>query len=266
VTEGAYWRTGARLPVCWVGLQGLGGVPLSDVANTAASVLAMVLSVFSLYLQRRDRRPRLEIRVRYEYRAAPLDGASPGDPDPPAIHDRSQEGLYLLLGDFLREYGLEYPQGTPLVRFALANKGTQPIYLDSIRLVVVRPREPRGRRLILDPAGDRVVPLELAGGEPANVLGAARRGNAVELVPADSVGYRFELTRLANTPRARGTLATSASHSASRIGWAGSTFAPSTSTRTCGRTPRRTVDSHPVPPQPLLLQRGAEYSTSLETV
>ena len=153
MTEGAYWRTGARLPVCWVGLQGLGGVPLSDVAQAAASVLAMVLSVFSLYLQRRDRRPRLEIRVRYEYRAAPLDGASPGDTDPPAIHDRSQEGLYLLLGDFLREYGLEYPQGTPLVRFALANKGTQPIYLDSIRLVVVRPREPRGRRLILDPAG-----------------------------------------------------------------------------------------------------------------
>ncbi|MDQ3284550.1 MAG: hypothetical protein M3P92_02380 [Actinomycetota bacterium] len=204
MTEGAYWRTGARLPVCWVGLQGLGGVPLSDVAHTAASVLAMVLSVFSLYLQWRDRRPRLEIRVRYEYRAAPLDGASPGDPDPPAIHDRSQEGLYLLLGDFLREYGLEYPQGTPLVRFALANKGTQPIYLDSIRLVVVRPREPRGRRLILDPAGDRVVPLELAGGEPANVLGAARRGNAVELVPADSVGYRFELTRLANTLKGEG--------------------------------------------------------------
>ena len=68
----------------------------------------------------------------------------------------------------------------------------------------MRPREPRGRRLILDPAGDRVVPLELAGGEPANVLGAARRGNAVELVPADSVGYRFELTRLANTLKGEG--------------------------------------------------------------
>jgi hypothetical protein len=171
-----------------------------------ASVLALVLSIFSLYLQRRDRRPRLEIRVRYEYRAAPLDEASPGDPTPPAIHDRSQEGLYLLLGDFLREYGLEYPQGTPLVRFALANKGTQPIYLDSIRLVVVRPRSfLRSRRLVLDPAGDRVVPLELAGEEPANVLGsAARRGGAVELVPADSVGYRFELTRLANTLRSEG--------------------------------------------------------------
>jgi hypothetical protein len=205
VINGASRRTGARLPVSWVGLQVLGGAPPSDIAHAAASVLALVLSVFSLYLQRRDRRPRLEIRVRYEYRAAPLDGASPGDPDPPAIHDRSQEGLYLLLGDFLREYGLEYPQGTPLVRFALANKGTQPIYLDSIRLVVVRPRAPRGRWLILDPAGDRLVPLELAGGEPTNVLGtAARRGDAAELAPADSVGYRFELTRLANTLKGEG--------------------------------------------------------------
>ncbi|MDQ3286344.1 MAG: hypothetical protein M3P92_11720, partial [Actinomycetota bacterium] len=61
------------------------------------------------------------------------------------------------------------------------------------------PREPRGRRLILDPAGDRVVPLELAGGEPANVLGAA-----AELAPTDSVGYRFELTRLANTLKGEG--------------------------------------------------------------
>ena len=185
----------------------MGGAPPSDVAHAAASVLALVLSVFSLYLQRRDRRPRLEIRVRYEYRAAPLDEASPDDPTPPAIHDRSQEGLYLLLGDFLREYGLEYPQGTPLVRFALANKGTQPIYLDSIRLlVVVRPRGfLRSRRLVLDPTEDRLLPLELANGEPANVLGSTTcRGRAVELAPADSVGYRFELTRLANTLKGEG--------------------------------------------------------------
>jgi hypothetical protein len=205
VTNGASWRASVWLPVCWVGLQGLGSAPPSDVAHAAASVLALVLSVFSLYLQRKDRRPRLEIRVRYEYRTAPLDETSPDEPDPPAIHDRSQEGLYLLLGDFLREYDLEYPQGTPLVRFTLANKGVQPIYLDSIRLVVMRPRGLRSRLLVLDPTGDRVVPLELAAGESANVLGsAARRGGAVELVPADSVGYRFELTRLANTLRGEG--------------------------------------------------------------
>ena len=205
VTNGASWRASVRLPVCWVGLQELGSAPPSDVAHAAASVLALVLSVFSLYLQRKDRRPRLEIRVRYEYRTAPLDGPSPDEPDPPAIHDRSQEGLYLLLGDFLREYNLEYPQGTPLVRFTLANKGVQPVYLGSIRLVVVRPRGLRSRRLVLDPTEDRVVPLELAAGESANVLGsAARCASAVELVPADSVGYRFELTRLANTLRGEG--------------------------------------------------------------
>ena len=205
VTNGASWRASVWLLVCWVGLQGLGSAPPSDVAHAAASVLALVLSVFSLYLQRKDRRPRLEIRVRYEYRTAPLDGPSPDEPDPPAIHDRSQEGLYLLLGDFLREYDLEYPQGTPLVRFTLANKGVQPVYLDSIRLVVVRPRGLRSRRLVLDPTEDRVVPLELAAGESANVLGsAARCASAVELVPADSVGYRFELTRLANTLRGEG--------------------------------------------------------------
>ena len=205
MTNGASWRASVWLPVCWVGLQGLGSAPPSDVAHAAASVLALVLSVFSLYLQRKDRRPRLEIRVRYEYRTAPLDGPSPDEPDPPAIHDRSQEGLYLLLGDFLREYDLEYPQGTPLVRFTLANKGVQPVYLDSIRLVVVRPRGLRSRRLVLDPTEDRVVPLELAAGESANVLGsAARCASAVELVPADSVGYRFELTRLANTLRGEG--------------------------------------------------------------
>ena len=205
VTNGASWRASVWLPVCWVGPQELGSAPPSDVAHAAASVLALVLSVFSLYLQRKDRRPRLEIRVRYEYRTAPLDGPSPDEPDPPAIHDRSQEGLYLLLGDFLREYDLEYPQGTPLVRFTLANKGVQPVYLDSIRLVVVRPRGLRSRRLVLDPTEDRVVPLELAAGESANVLGsAARCASAVELVPADSVGYRFELTRLANTLRGEG--------------------------------------------------------------
>ena len=94
-----------------------------------------------------------------------------------------------MLGDFLREYDLEYPQGTPLVRFTLANKGVQPVYLDSIRLIVVRPRGLRSRRLVLDPTEDRVVPLELGAGESANVLGsAARCGGAVELVPADSVG------------------------------------------------------------------------------
>lgn len=63
MTNGASWRAGAWLPVCWVDLEGLDATSSSDVAHAAASVLALVLYVFSLYLQRRDRRPRLEMSL-----------------------------------------------------------------------------------------------------------------------------------------------------------------------------------------------------------
>lgn len=104
----------------------MGEESLVQVGPTAVSLLALVLSLFNLYLQRRDRRPRPEIRARYEYRTGTSDGTSGEDAPPPLLHDDSQEGLYMLLGDFLREYGLEYPQGSPVVRFALSNKGTRP--------------------------------------------------------------------------------------------------------------------------------------------
>src|SRR4051812_25271076 len=87
----------------------------------AVSLLAFILSLINLYLQRRDRRPRLEIRARYEYRTDTPGEASNEDAPLPLIHDHSQEGLYLLLGNFLREHSLGYPQGTPVVRFALSN-------------------------------------------------------------------------------------------------------------------------------------------------
>jgi len=168
---------------------------LAQVGLAAVSLLALLLSLFNLYLQRRDRRPRLEIRARYEYRVDTSDGAPDADALP-QIHDASQEGLYLLLGDFLREHGLEYPQGTPVVRFTLSNKGDKVVYLDSIRLLFrTGGRLPR-ERLVLDPMEESVIPLELAGGA-ANILGQGRP--PVELVPGDSVGYRFELIRLANT-------------------------------------------------------------------
>lgn len=158
------------------------------------STLALVLSLANLYLQMRDRRPRLEVRVRYEYRAA---GPSFGGSDRPQLHDESQERLSMLLGDFLREHGLEYPQGIPLVRFAISNKGERAIYLESLRLLV---RGQPGRRLrVLDPAANRVLDPELAEGS-ANVLASGRGSRRpVELVPGDGVGYRFELIRLANT-------------------------------------------------------------------
>jgi len=169
---------------------------LVQVGPTAVSLLALMLSLFNLYLQRRDRRPRLEIRARYEYRTGDPDVTSGEEASPPLIYDDSQERLYLLLGDFLREYGLEYPQGIPVVRFALSNKGDKVIYLDRVRLVFRTGGRVLGEQLVLNPSEDRVIPLELAEGT-TNVLGQGRL--PLELVPGDSVGYRFELIRLTNT-------------------------------------------------------------------
>ncbi len=172
---------------------------LTQIGTTIASLLALTLSLFNLYLQRRDHLPRLKIKVRYEYRAAPLDGTSEADDTPPYIHDKSQEGLYLHLGDFLREYGLEYPEGTPVLRFAISNEGERVFYLESIRLVLRVGSRLLGDWMVLDPIEDRMLPVELAQ-ETANVL--AKGGDEkprVELAPRDSVGYRFELIRLANT-------------------------------------------------------------------
>jgi len=171
-----------------------------EIGPTAVSLLALVLSLFNLYLQRRDRRPRLKIRARYEYRVDTPDGTSDADALP-QIHDDSQEGLYLLLGNFLREYGLEYPQGSPVVRFALTNKGDKVVYLDNVRLVFRTGGRLVREWLVLDPTEDRVLPLELAEGI-ANVLAQGRL--PVELVPGGGVGYRFELVRLANTLRSEG--------------------------------------------------------------
>ncbi len=176
----------------------MSGELLVQVGPAATSMLALALSLIGLYLQRRDRSPRLKIRVRYEYRPGTRDEANDGTP---RIYDDSQEGLYLLLGDFLREYGLEYPQGSPVVRFAISNEGERVVYLESLRLVFRASNTQFGDRLVLDPVEERVIPYDLARGT-INVLdhGAAQRG-PVELVPGDSVGYKFELTRLANTLR-----------------------------------------------------------------
>jgi hypothetical protein len=179
----------------------VGGEHLAQVGPAAASVLALVLSLIGLYLQRRDRSPRLKIRVRYEYRPGTRDEANDGTP---RIYDDSQEGLYLLLGDFLREYGLEYPKGSPVVRFAISNEGERDVYLESLRLVFRASDRRFGDRLVLDPVEERVIPYDLARGT-INVLdhGAAQQA-PVELVPGDGVGYKFELTRLANTLRKEG--------------------------------------------------------------
>ena len=177
----------------------------TQIGTTATSVLALVLSLLNLYLHRRDRRPRLRIRARYEYRIEASGEEPDTDPPPPRIHDDSQEGLYLLLGDFLREYGLNYPQGSPLVRFAISNEGERAIYLESVKLVLRPNLSFFGDRLVLDPVEDKVIPYELAQGTTADII--AQHGGdklPVELVPGDGVGYKFELTRLGNILRKEG--------------------------------------------------------------
>lgn len=174
------------------------GEDLAGMGPTMVSVLALVLSLLNLYLQRRDRRPRLKIRARYEYRVGMPEVRSPGDAPAPQVHDESQEGLYLRLGDFLREHGVGYPRGSPVVRFAISNGGERAAYLGAVRLVF-RDGGRLGRRMVLDPVQKRVLPIDLAK-DAANVAGSgAAEGLPVELVPGNSVGYRFSLTRLANT-------------------------------------------------------------------
>ncbi len=176
----------------------MGGEGLAGAGPTVVSVLALVVSLLNLYLQRKDRKPRLKIRARYEYRVGVPDGGSSGGSITPQVHDESQEGLYLRLGDFLREHGVGYPRGSPVVRFAISNEGERVAYLSAVRLVF-RDGGPLGRRMVLDPAQKRVLPLNLAR-DAANVAGSGAAGGLpVELVPGNGVGYRFSLTRLANT-------------------------------------------------------------------
>ncbi len=177
----------------------MSGEELARVGPAAVSVLALVVSLANLYLQRKDRSPRIRIRARYEYRAVPPDG----DPVPLRVHDDSQAGLYMRLGDFLREHGLDYPRGSAVVRFAVSNEGEKISYLSTVRLVF-RESNPFGRRMVLDPVGDEVLPLDLAH-ETSNVAGSnTGRDLPVELIPGDGVGYRFSLTRLANALQREG--------------------------------------------------------------
>jgi hypothetical protein len=155
---------------------------LDDLARLApylASVLAVLLSLLNLYLGRRDRSPRLRIRARYEYRA---DGEA-------AVHDRTQEGLYMRLGEFLREYDLAYPSGTPVVRFAVSNVGGRSVHLKGLR--IVQRSGPFGKSLVLDLKARRLRPAELSSEGPVNLLSSPS-----EVGSGRSVGYRFELMRL----------------------------------------------------------------------
>ena len=177
----------------------MSGEVLAQIGTVGVSLLALVLSLANLYLQRRDRRPRLKIRVRYEYR---VEGPDAKDEGLPHVHDDSQEGLYMRLGDFLRQHGLRYPRGAPVVRFALSNEGGRSVYLEGVYLVL--PSGRRGSDRVLDLAEGRVIEREFAA-RTANVLLSGSRDKApVEIVPGDGVGYRFGLIRLADALREGG--------------------------------------------------------------
>ena len=99
----------------------------------------------------------------------------------------------------MKEHGVGYPQGTPVVRFALSNEGEKPIYLDEVALVLGSWPRPSRDRLVLDPTEGRIFPRDLARGTAANVLrNQGGQESVAELVPGDGVGYKFELVRLAN--------------------------------------------------------------------
>ncbi len=153
-----------------------------------ASSLAVTLSLLTLYFQRRDREPRLGIRVRYEYRA----GGEAGS----AFHQDTQEDLYLRLGEFLRENGLAYSRvaasGAPMVRFAITNRSEKPIRLMDMRLVL-RDQKKGSGEVVLDPREGRTRQAALGGDETGNLL-----SEPVRLRVSESVGKRLELARLSN--------------------------------------------------------------------
>ncbi len=142
----------------------------------------------------------------------------------------------MLLGDFLKEHGIDYPQGTPLVRFALSNEGQRSIYLHSLQLALYVGLYPFGHRLVLDPVQNRIVSARFAG-EAANMLGQSpHQKPPLELVPGDSVGYKFELIRLASILREEGYTGNIWLSLEATDRWARSTAGHSRSARTSGPT------------------------------
>src|SRR4028118_1836353 len=243
------------------------GEDLAGAGPTVVSVLALVLSLVNLYLQRRDRKPRLKIRSRYEYRVGVPEAGAPGGSPTPQVNDESQEGLYLRLGDFLREHGVEYPRGSPVVRFAVSNEGERVAYLNAVRLVF-REGGPLGRRMVLDPVQQRVLPPHparcaggCAGGRGGSCGGWCSAPSGNGCCPCTSPGtpptWRG-LARRTGSPwrssrvtvsatgsrspvwqtrwRKKATPATSGSRWRRPTGWATPTSIPSASTPTSGPT------------------------------
>lgn len=171
-----------------------------DLFGASVAVLALAVSALGLFLSRRDRRVRLEVSVRYEYRAV-----SPGG----RVRARgaSQEELLASLADFLRAHDLGYADGEAVVSFVLKNRGSAAIYPRTARLLLLSEKNkgsagvfPRFRGpepLVVEPGSGRVRASELSGGaEDVAASGGADRRLPDHIPPGRSVGLWCGLSTL----------------------------------------------------------------------
>jgi hypothetical protein len=164
-----------------------------EFAGAAIAALALAVSALGLFLSRRDKRVRLEISVRYEYRARASGGSV-------RARGASQEELLASLADFLRAHDLGYADGEAVVSFVLKNRGNTAVYPRTARLLLLsekggsvagvfsrfRGREP----LVVDPASGCVRASEFPGGAEDV---AARTGPDRRLPDHISPGRSFGL-------------------------------------------------------------------------
>ncbi|MGH3086272.1 MAG: hypothetical protein ACRDSJ_03000 [Rubrobacteraceae bacterium] len=173
---------------------------VADLAGAGIAAVALAVSALGLFLSRRDRKARLEILVRYEYRAI-------SSRAPARARGGSQEELIASLGDFLRAHDLGYADGEAVVSFVLRNRGSSAIYPRTARLLLLSGgRENRDfagllacrdRPLVVDPGSGRVRAAELSGGaEDVATYTDADRRLPEQISPGRSLGVWCGLSPL----------------------------------------------------------------------
>lgn len=165
-----------------------------DLLGAAVAVLALAVSAFGLFLSRRDKKARLEITVRYEYRASSPDG-------PVRARGASQAELLASLADFLRTHALGYDDGEAVMSFVLENRGSSAVYPRTARLLLLSggkknkgiasrfPLARRGKTSVVDIAAGKVRTSELPGGaEDIAAFTSADRRLPDHISPGKSLG------------------------------------------------------------------------------
>lgn len=182
-----------------------------DVFGVAVAVLALAVSALGLFLSRRDKKARLEITVRYEYRAS-----SP-DSRPVRARGASQAELLASLADFLRTHALGYDDGEAVMSFVLENRGSSAVYPRTARLLLLSggeknkgfasrfPRARRGKPPVVDIAAGKVRTSELPGGaEDIAAFTSADRRLPDHISPGKSLGLWCGLHPLARVLASEG--------------------------------------------------------------